>query len=1685
MEALNVTESYCKSYWKVDDFTNCSRHLVLETIFPELIFSISFIILLATIIANFKNGSPIQLKPNLENEPLLDSNRTINTLNYDATQQSINNPNTTNLSPGKAIALKHFDISQMSNVKDDGTQLGVTKIITRSFNEKMKVILEEIFVLIQLSISISVFFLPKLLKEWKNSTYIPYINVIFWAYLFIISTARTLNMSTNLLNRLPNMWGHSFALYTVKFLTSMFLFRASLLNHVSSSYAAKFHSIQFIITTILFLNSLFAQSTDKPALVYYQDKLEASPEPIISFFDWITYSWLNKMIWDSHKDPITMDRIWSLARDDYAYVVLTRFHNTVSKLRFTWKLFAQFSNYFLLQSVLAVCESFLVFLPSILLKKILEFIDDPTTIPISAAWLYVIVTLIGSFICSCFSNLSLFIGRRLCARIKAIIIGEVYAKALRRRAVISSESDDEKKDKEVNAAETSASSSKDNKDSKDGSDDKKSKDLGSIINLMAVDSFKVSEICGYLHFFVSSIIMTIVAITLLYQLLGAAALAGSLSLIVMLPVNYKLSSKLGKLQESMLSVTDKRVQKLNETLQSIRIIKFFAWEEKFYDQIDQIRENELTCLLNRCYVWILSSFVWFFTPTAVSFFAFYYYVYIDGNVLTTPIAFTALSLFNLLRAPLDQFADMLSFVIQSKVSLDRVEEFLDEEDSTKYEQLYHPKSPNAPLIGFRDASFTWNKDAESEFKLKNINIDFKVSKLNIIVGATGSGKTSLLLALLGEMDKLSGEVYLNGITPRDELVPNPATGLTESVAYCAQSAWLLNDTIRENILFASPYNEDRYKAVIHACGLERDLEILDNGDETEVGEKGITLSGGQKQRVSLARALYSTASYILLDDCLSAVDSHTATHIYEHCITGPLMNSRTCILVSHNVALTIQQAEYVVLMENGRVKSQGSVEMMIQGGFLGEDSALKSVLQSRSASSVDLVGMNSKNVSKQDYAAGNDLLAKTAAALGAEAQMDMELDDNIERVEVAKDGKPKSRLVEEETKSNGFVSFEIYKIYFRCIGGFKVLTLFIFVLLLAEAVRVLLSWWLKVWSMDNEQIAQSGVFSILSSNGNAINYRAVIGGLSFSSIFSASEWNKPIITYLSYETTKTHHSTLFYISWYAVIGMIYAIVASLRVIVSFVAGVHASRKIFRELLSKVLRAKLRFFDSTPVGRIMNRFSRDIEGIDQELAPYGDAFFVIVLSALTTIGLISVITPGFLILAVFICLSFYTIGYFYMELTRELKRFDSITRSPIHQHFTETLVGVTTIRAYGDERRFLKHNLARIDENNRPFFYLWVANRWLAFRTEIVSSFITFFASSFAVAGHEYLNAGLAGMSLSFAITFIQNAVWLVRTYAMLEMNMNSIERIQEYMSIDQEPDAFIPDNDPPQSWPENGSIEVSDLSLRYAPALPRVINNVSFNVQPCTKIGIVGRTGAGKSTIITAFFRFIDPETGSIKIDGYDITKIGLTRLRRGITIIPQDPTLFSGTIRSNLDPFDEYSDEEIYRSLKRVSLLTEEEYETLKKNGFEYVVEETGSTDENKNNFLELGHPMAEGGSNISQGQRQLVCLARSLLKSPKIIMLDEATASIDYKSDALIQRTIREEFANSTIMTIAHRLRSIIDYDKILVLDGGRVKEFADPYTLITDKSSQFRSMCEDSGEFDELVNLAKESQLKNKKK
>lgn len=462
-----------------------------------------------------------------------------------------------------------------------------------------------------------------------------------------------------------------------------------------------------------------------------------------------------------------------------------------------------------------------------------------------------------------------------------------------------------------------------------------------------------------------------------------------------------------------------------------------------------------------------------------------------------------------------------------------------------------------------------------------------------------------------------------------------------------------------------------------------------------------------------------------------------------------------------------------------------------------------------------------------------------------------------------------------------------------------------------------------------------------------------------------------------------------------------------------------------------------------------------------------------LAIFAVVVLISVITPGFLIAGVVITLFYTVVGAFYVRSSRELKRLESVSRSPIYQHFGETLVGVTTIRAYGDELRFIRDNLAKIDTNNRPFYYLWACNRWLSIRIDLGGALVSFFAAVFVILNVDTLDAGLAGISLTYAITFTDHVLWVVRLYALNEMNMNSVERVSEYLNLDQEAPAEIENNHVPAGWPLKGEIDVKNLVLRYAPDLPAVIKNVTFKVDSGSKIGIVGRTGAGKSTIATAFFRLVEPTSGSITIDGVDITTMGLQELRRGLTIIPQDPTLFQRSLRFNLDPFEEHTDEDILKALQRVHLIDAEAV----KNGSQDNSSE--GNNENINIFTNLETPIAEGGNNLSQGQRQLLCLARALLRLPKVIFMDESTASVDHLTDSKIQKTIRTNFKDSTILTIAHRLRSICDYDKILVLDQGAVVEYDHPYALMT-RDSQFKEMCEHSGEFGVLLEMAKQAHI-----
>ncbi|KAG5421468.1 YBT1 [Candida metapsilosis] len=1626
-------------FWDYDDITKCAR-LKLDYYPPLILTGVSFLILFTKSLISYKKRRG-QIKLPDDTRPLLATSD-----NYGATTVTTTDNKELTKEDLKAL---HFDLARLSDTNIDGTPHGYIKEVFKNTSESLRVSVEYVLVILSLGLHLSPLVAKKLDKEFRG-THIVLAQVILWTYLFIIVTIRVINMKRVTI-RLPNLWVHTTALYFFNIFPTVLTFRSALITTSLNKTGREYYIFQFAIAAVLLTLNLTATVGDKPSQLYITPGTKPNPENVSSIASFISYSWLDKMIWQACKNPLKLDDIWGLREDDYALYVLKGFEASKSTFKFTWKIFSHFKYLFAIQAFWAIVESMLVFGPSVLLKKVLEYVAEPESISANLAWTFVFMMPIVKILDSISSGCSLFLGRRVCVRMRAVIIGEVYAKALRRKITVTET--------------TSESSSIDDKklssdeDSVDEKESKSTAELGAIINLMAIDAFKVSEICGYLHYFVGAILMIIFCTVLLYNLLGWSALVGSLAIVILLPVNYQFAKWLGSLQKQMLGVTDKRIQKLNETFQSIRIIKFFAWEDKFFESAMDIRHEELRYLKFRSAVWCAASFVWFVTPTLITLLSFYCYTIIEGRTLTAPIAFTALSLFTLLRAPLDKLADMTSFVIQSKVSLDRITDFLDEAETSKYDQLAQEKGPNSPEIGFEKATLSWNASSKTDFKLRDLSITFKPGKLNVIIGPTGAGKTSLLLGLLGEMDLLGGKVFLPGIIPRDDLIPDK-DGLTESVAYCSQSAWLLNDTIRGNITFGAPFIQERYDSVVEACGLSRDLEILSAGDQTEVGEKGITLSGGQKQRVSLARALYSNSKHLLLDDCLSAVDSHTALWIYENCITGPLMQGRTCILVSHNVALTAQHAEWIVVMENGRVKNQGTTEVLLESGDLGDDELVKSsVMNSRTQSSQNLQSLDDKNA---------EMKAKAAT-----------IEQKLNKLKTTEDGeeeplaKTDGKLVEEETKAEGVVKAKVYTDYAKVLGGWKVWTAICVTFIGSQLVYMYQSWWLRTWSMNSENDADMLKYT-LTTMGQAID-TSHLSQLPGVRNFAGA------VRYINFSMTKVdqvaeQHSTLYYITIYGIIGFGYGLTSCIRILVTFFSGIRASNRIFKRVLMTILRARLRFFDKTPLGRIMNRFSKDIESVDQEVTPFAEGAFICVVQCVSILILITFITPGFLVFAFVIGFLYYLVGHFYLALSRELKRYESITKSPIHQHFSESLTGVATIRAYGVESRFMKQNLQAIDNNNRPFFYLWVANRWLSFRIDVVGSLVMFFAGIFVLLSIGKIDAGLAGLSLSYAIAFSESALWVVRLYANVEMNMNSVERLQEYLEVEQEPPYEIPETEPPASWPDKGQISVKDVSLRYSPELPRVIKNVTFDIEPCHKVGIVGRTGAGKSTIITAFFRFLDPESGSIKIDGIDITTIGLRNLRQAITIIPQDPTLFAGTIRSNLDPFEQYTDADIYAALKRVNLIDPNDLVPTSSSA-------TTFNEENQNKFHDLENAITEGGGNLSQGERQLVCLARSLLKNPKIILLDEATSSIDYKSDSLIQKTIRDEFGSSTILTIAHRLRTIIDYDKILVMDAGQVVEYDNPYVLISNQDSLFYSMCENSGELPSLISLAKESYVKKK--
>ena len=1516
---------------------------------------------------------------------------------------------------------------------------------------------------------------------------------LVWTYITVLALARLFFTRSRRFS-FPPLWYHTTYLYGCQWLLTVMIFRSHLI-HPRLYPASVIVMTDFVLVTVLILVALTSRVGNRSVEVEYEGDIPPAKEPLASALSQASFSWVDSIVWTGYKKTFELPHVWNLPIEDKAANILADYRQLKKTSILAWHLLKYFKTGLLSQAAWSCFSGFLTFAPTLLLRAILEYIEQPHTVPRNSAWLFVILLFVSGATSALADNMALWIGRKVCIRLRAIIVGELYAKALRRRIGSSGEkvlgeANDTSATKDTilqkikrlgRKKEKARNADGNNEDNKGESDSQVTS--GAIINLMAVDSFKVADISAYLHFlWANTPVQAIVAVALLYQVLGFSSIAGIGMMVVLLPINLYISKQFAAIQTKILAATDARINNTNEVLTNIRIIKYFAWEQRFMNQVSEKRTTELQNLRIRYLLWSAAATIWGGAPILITFLSFAVYTLVEKRNLIPSVAFTALSLFQLLRIPLDQLADMVAHVQESKVSVDRIEEFLNEEDTQKYKQLRkRPTDETAPCIGFDHSTLTWGGKKEldinpdASFRMIDLDLRFVIGQLNVIVGPTGCGKTSLLLALLGEMTLLSGRVHLPGGQSREDMMRDTRIGLTESVAFCAQQAWLVNDTIKENIVFASAWDPQRYKDVIKACALQKDFEILDHGDETLVGEKGVTLSGGQKQRISLARALYCNARHVLLDDVLSAVDSHSQKWIFERALLGPLMANRTCILVTHSVSLCVPRSDFTVVLDNGRVSASGTLEEIKTAGVLSEElsgSNTTSSAPSRAHSSqaldkeVDDDEQRSRSYSSSQPGAHDNEGTNVNKYLNPNKMGDKH--DNP-TAGPAKAVATPSKIALDESKAEGRVSLRIILMYFKSMGGWMFWVIAATAFIAYQLSNVSTNVWIRQWANAYaSREYSSGSSTTLSSRATHVQ---APNTWIFSSKTGSRMWNWPLsfaaYSEAAYTTSADSVDDRYYLGMYAILGIIYMIITFTREFVLFLGSLHASKLIHDSLIEKVCRAKFRFFDSTPLGQIMNRFSKDIENIDQEIAPTAVGVIHCLVSIVTIVILISVITPGFLIAGTFISVLYFLIGHFYINSSRDLRRIESVQRSPIYQQFGETLSGMVTIRAYGDERRFIRDNLQKINTHNRPFIYFWATNRWLAFRVDIAGALVSFFAGAFVVLSVGKIDPGAAGLAMTYAVTFTENVLWFVRLYASNEQNMNSVERIKEYLDVDQEAPPIVDEKRPPPDWPADGAIEFKDYTTRYRVDFDTVLRGINLSIKGGEKIGIVGRTGAGKSSMALSLFRALEAEKGSITVDGVQIGEIGLQDLRERIVMVPQDPTLFSGTVRSNLDPFELYTDEEIFNALRRVQLVSASDVissrpvsrakpaimstsATVPSNSNASRPTTAVSQRENRNPFTSLNYSISESGSNLSQGQRQLLCLARALLKDPKVLLMDEATASIDYNTDAKIQETIRE-LKGKTMITIAHRLKTIVDYDRVVVLERGQLVECGIPWELL----------------------------------
>ncbi|ORZ00019.1 P-loop containing nucleoside triphosphate hydrolase protein [Lobosporangium transversale] len=1117
---------------------------------------------------------------------------------------------------------------------------------------------------------------------------------------------------------------------------------------------------------------------------------------------------------------------------------------------------------------------------------------------------------------------------------------------------------------------------------------------GSISNHMSVDAEKWTGALNTLPQWISVPLEIIVALWMLYNQLGWCALVGLFTVVGLIPIQNKVSDIFSEIKDTKLTTMDSRIRLVTELFSSIRTIKLHAWESAFKERIARYRTLEMGVLRRFGKVYAAMTFI-FSSTMFMSLLSFSIYAAVGGpgatpGKITPQVIFVSLALFGLLSKPISWMDHLLSDTTSILVSTDRIQHFLLSEElennscnnqSSSQHQIPGRDEPHLAAISVSNGVFSWSEPTQAPIvpTLRDINFALEVGSLTAVVGRVGQGKSSLISALIGDMYQDQGTcVHMNG-----------------SVAYVSQEAWVMNSSIQDNILFGQPLNQARYDRVLSACSLLQDLEVFPAGDQTEVGERGISLSGGQKQRLSLARAAYQDADIYLLDDALSAVDAHVDHHLWNT-LLGPngLLRDKTRLIVTHGLH-HLSDMDQIIIMNNGTISDMNGFNELLasRGGFyqLYTEFSSKSKKQTQSNSARKDESQLEQDISDAD---GNGVTSINTSG-----------DVNTTTITATGQDKAAEPNTADEKMVEGGVGWDMFMVYAKA-ASYHNIFMVIFLYILVEVAQVSTSYWLRFWPDSVDQGKYTVVYFLIGYGAFTMAY-------------------------------VLFNMALFYVA-------------------NIHAAIRAAQHLHDRLLNNLLRQPMSFFDITPIGRIINRFSTDVDAVDESIIWN----FIDVVYCLVAIGgtliVISISTPQFLVVMPPLTLAYLYIQQYYISSSQALKRFMSISKSPLYQHFSESLAGVSTIRAMGATARFIQMNEQRADISAETALAFGISGRWLKIRLEVLGALIVFTVAFLAVLARSQLGASVAGLSLTYAMSVTLDISYLVRAWSEMSNQLISVERIEEYAELREEaPEETDFDRNLPQNWPSKGHIVFSHYSAKYREHLSLVLKDISLEVQPGEKIGIVGRTGAGKSSLTLALFRMIEAAGsywaratrnnagGTILIDGVDIARLGLKTLRKRLSIIPQNPTLFAGTIRQNLDPFDELEDIELWTALERAHLK-------------DYISSLTGG----------LSFEVASNGENFSVGQRSLICLARALLCKSKVLVMDEATAMVDVETDALIQKTVRKEFKDRTVLTIAHRIKTIMDSDRVLVLDRGYVKEFDAPEVLLARKDGFFYSLVVQAG-------------------